>query len=369
MNILYFGIESRNWVLNLMNEIAKLGHTITVFTQSVDDYDTNLTIKLEKGITDYTIPFNDFHKINFFEKHYNKINKQKFDIVMGSHAPSSGVVQKIKNELNIPGVIMVLDIPTDFMSPFSQDMREKLRWESWQKWFPLLKDMDMLIFNTTIAREEFKRYTGIKYPKENVIFYAVNTKNFDYIEKNHSDYIIKDKYVLTSCRLNKLKRNKIVIQALHILEKKYGKKLKYLAMGRADGDLNNLINGAKKLKVDFVYKGLIPEYGKCVLIRNCQALIYAQTTKYIGGLSPFEALYAGKKAFVSNVPVLHELYSDSAYYFEPENPEDLADQLNKYLDKKDSKKEIEKRKQRTIEYASYDVMAKKIIERLKTLKR
>ncbi len=369
MRLLYFGLESQNWVLSLVNEISKLGHKISVFTQNIDDYDSSIITSLDKNVDHYMDEMSIYMQPEKFIEKYDKIlKKEKFDLVIGSHTPVSSLVREIGKTLDIPTSIMLLDIPTDFMDPMSENQQEKYRWIQWKNWFDILKDIDMILFNTTVARKEYARFTGKLFPKGNVIFYAVNTENMDIGLEVHEDTKLDvNNYVISSCRLNPYKKCTLIVEALSILKEKYNKSLTYVAIGRDNGDLKNIWELSKEKNINFKYFGLVPEYDKIKLIKESKALIYPQSTKYIGGLSPFEAFYLGTKAFVSDVPVLHELYENSAHYFEPDSAKDLAEKLNKYLDKKDSKKVLEKRKQRTIEHASFTIMADKIIERLKIL--
>ena len=81
------------------------------------------------------------------------------------------------------------------------------------------------------------------------------------------------------------------------------------------------------------------------------------------GLFPLEALGAGTIPIVSNISSFHEVCGDLAIYFNPKDPNDIAEKLTKVLKLKDSeRKEIKEKEKVWLENFSWEKMAKETLK-------
>jgi glycosyltransferase involved in cell wall biosynthesis len=237
-----------------------------------------------------------------------------YDFIFGSHSTTAPVVKEIADLLNLPSGVMLLDIPTDLI------MADPQREFYWNMWFPYLKKVNLVITNTKVAREEFIKFTGRFIPEENVIPYGINIlEDFDKRGLN-----VKGDYVISVCRLTDKKNCILIPKALNKLDIGLG----YVAVGRDSGQLKAIKNYCEENNVEFKHYPLISERDKFTLIENSSMLIYPQDSEYIGGLSPFEAMYCGKPAIVPYLKVLIDLYGDSAFYFKNNDEYDLANVIS-----------------------------------------
>jgi len=62
------------------------------------------------------------------------------------------------------------------------------------------------------------------------------------------------------------------------------------------------------------------------------ALCFVYPSLYEGfGLPPLEAQACGSPIVISDIPVFKEIYGDSALYFNPLNPYDIADKIDQVI--------------------------------------
>ena len=354
MNILYVAAEASNFVINLCNEFCKQGHYVTCVIQDFDHYDPENPIKKHPNITEINLPLNTFlnpvRLLRIVEKH---LEHGKYDIVFGSHAPISPIVVVAANKYKIPSGVMLLDIPTDLIHLESN--RKRL----WNDTFPFIMAANLIITNTGVCAEELEKWTGRKIPKEDVITYAINLHPmFNTLEIKK-----KEPYVVSVCRLSTVKNCILIPKALKLLDRK----LKYVAIGRDNGELENIKKYCKTNNIEFEYLGTVSEYRKFEIIRNASALIYPQDSEYIGGLSPFESMYTGTPSIVPELRILKDLYEDNAFYFENNNEQNLANTIESICTFPPDDAFYKKAHKHAKYEGSFSVMAKRMIERMKTV--
>jgi len=303
MKILYIAAESADFVIRLCNKFCEKGHEVTCVTQESDAYDLESSLKGHENLTRINMSFKDILNPNKVKTRLlTSLNKQKFDVVFGSHAPVSEAVRDIGIMTGSPWGVMLLDIPSDLM------VVQRKRMIEWVKWFDVLKYANNMIFNTYVARDEYAKYTGQYFHNNNVIPYATNMPpEFDLAGKGK-----KGDYVVSVCRLTNMKNCKAIASALAQLDGKIG----YHAIGRDSGELRLIKEICKKHGVPFKHSSMITEKEKFEIIRDSSLLIYPQATEYIGGLSPFEGMFVGKPVLAFDFQILKDLFGDNVYYAE-----------------------------------------------------
>lgn len=356
MNILYFGAESANWVINLCNRFCEQGHTVTCVIQTVDEYDGENPIPLHENLTRIDVGFKEFFNPTLMKsKLMMTMANSKFDIAFGSHAPISPVVADIAKTYRLPWGIMLLDIPTDLMRENRNRMRQ------WLYWFEVLKYADVMIFNTYVARDEYEKFTGQYFSDEYVIPYAINMPK----EYDNTGIDIKGDYVVSICRLSEIKNCLEIPVALSRLEKKP----KYVAVGRDNGQLEKIRRWCKQSNIEFKHYEMVSEEEKFKLIKNSALLVYPQRSEYIGGLSPFEGMYCGKPVITRDYKVLKDLYHVNVTYYN--NVDDLAKEINYVMNREKIrlKPELEAANAYSKSFASFSNMGHKILNVIKKVVR
>ena len=314
MKILYLGSESANFVTHTCNALCRQGHEVTMVVQELDEYDKENPVPLHENLKRINIEYGNYFKPKYvFHKLLADMQTNKYDLIFGSHVPVSPVIEELARTYKLPWGIMILDIPTHTM----KTQRNRMR--TWLYWFDVIKFADILIFNNTIARDEYYKYTNQWFPDKNVIHYGTNMPE----EYKGVGLDIEGDYVLSICRLHPWKNCKLIAQALSQLNTK----LKYIAVGRDVGELNLIKKLCKDYNVPFEHKGVVSEKEKWELIKNCKMFIYPQRTNYIAGQATLEAMWVGKPVLTGNYGILKELYGDYPIYFDATSPSNLASKI------------------------------------------
>jgi len=110
--------------------------------------------------------------------------------------------------------------------------------------------------------------------------------------------------------------------------------------------------------------GFLSEEKLCSLYQNAACVVFPSF--YEGfGLVPLEALQAGAPVAVSDIPSLREILGSSAFFFNPRDPQNMAQVINKTLtDKAARHKKLNKAKRILLRY-SWEENAKKTLETYK----
>ena len=104
----------------------------------------------------------------------------------------------------------------------------------------------------------------------------------------------------------------------------------------------------------------------CYLYKNASAFIFP--SKYEGlGLPPLEAMSCGCPVIISDIPVLRELYDDSALYIDPYDSEDIKRNNLKLLDNSNIYNNLVESGLKKSEEFSWEKSADKIIDLIKGL--
>jgi len=83
------------------------------------------------------------------------------------------------------------------------------------------------------------------------------------------------------------------------------------------------------------------------------------------GIPVAEAMSIGVPAVISDMPVFHEVGADGALYFNPHNPKDFAEKIQK-LDNKEFRKDLAERGYKHMANFSWDASAQVLLEAIKS---
>ncbi|WP_138432504.1 glycosyltransferase family 4 protein [Winogradskyella algicola] len=177
-------------------------------------------------------------------------------------------------------------------------------------------------------------------------------------------YDLPNKFILYLGRLNVRKNIQNLIKALPLVSEE----ISLVIVGKSDHKTSNLDQLINHLKVnDRVFKvGYIDFEDIEFFYKN--ALIFCFPSFAEGfGLPPLEAMYYGTPVVVSNKTSLPEVCGDSALYIDPNDPSEIANQINLLLENNILRNNlIEKGKQRSSEF-SWKRASNEILNILKTI--
>ena len=236
-----------------------------------------------------------------------------------------------------------------------------------------IKNSEILIVSSESSKKDL-----IKFKKEKKRIEVLNFVpeiNFSKIKKKRylqKEIDIKKKYLFTPNQFWIHKNHICIIEALNILKKK-GIKIQCIFTGssydhRNQNYFSDLMKKIKfyKLENQIKYKGILP-YNKIInLLYNADIII---NPSFFEGWSTVveEAKILDKKILLSNIDVHIEQNPKKGIYFDPYNPKDLANSIQKIYE---SKKRVRKNLKTLINnyHNNRKLFAKRFIEIVQTLK-
>ena len=236
-----------------------------------------------------------------------------------------------------------------------------------------IKNSEILIVSSESSKKDL-----IKFKKEKKRIKVLNFVpeiNFSKIKKKRylqKEIDIKKKYLFTPNQFWIHKNHICIIEALNILKKK-GIKIQCIFTGssydhRNPNYFSDLMKKIKfyKLENQIKYKGILP-YNKIInLLYNADIII---NPSFFEGWSTVveEAKILDKKILLSNIDVHIEQNPKKGIYFDPYNPKDLANSIQKIYE---SKKRVRKNLKTLINnyHNNRKLFAKRFIEIVQTLK-
>jgi glycosyltransferase involved in cell wall biosynthesis len=211
---------------------------------------------------------------------------------------------------------------------FGRDIRIKL----------ILKNCDHLVVSSQDVLDDFNRFYKVP-EKLNVHIYhfvsVIDNLESIKIEDLRAKYNLPEKYFMVSNQFHKHKNHKVVLQTLKKL-KTEGKKVYVAFTGKFPGatdspylaNLHQLIND-NELHDQVIMLGLISRNDQLQLMRHSQAVI--QPSLFEGWSTVIEdAKSLQVPVIASNLKVNIEQLGKDGVYFNPDNPEELADILKDY---------------------------------------
>ena len=149
-----------------------------------------------------------------------------------------------------------------------------------------------------------------------------------------------------------------------VLLKKYAdcRDMSLIIAGGKDRRLGDLGERVSALKLDkwVLTSGFIDDSGLDYLYKNSEALVFP--TLYEGfGMPGLEAMAYGVPVVCSDIEVFREVYGEAVFYFDPLDPEDMAEKIHAVLsDKKRAYQLVNKGKTRVKLY-SWENMAERVL--------
>lgn len=178
-----------------------------------------------------------------------------------------------------------------------------------------------------------------------VVYEGVDERFFtrlaaDEIEPVLARYNIRKPYLLFVGVWRQYKNLPRLAQAFDIIKDKYGKDCRLVIAGKIDPfypEIKKSVFVAKNAK-DIIATGYIPDDHLPELYQGASAFVLPSLVEGFG-LIGAEAQASGIPVAASDIPVLREVLGSGALYFNPRDPEDMAEKINEVLTVGTSKNE------------------------------
>lgn len=221
----------------------------------------------------------------------------------------------------------------------------------------MAREMQGIVFSSEHALRDFQRY----YPKHRckifvLKFSVTNTsESLDTSSSILENYGIREPFFHLPNQFWAHKNHGLVIDAMKILESRGGCPL-VVSTGqthdyRCPGYFEELKEKVKKFKLTdrFRILGLIEYSNVAILLKKSVCII--NPSLFEGWSTTVEeAKSLGKRILLSSIPVHHEQNPLRGTFFQPNDPDFLADQMERIFNEYDPKKEEEKSKTAAIGY-------------------
>ena len=198
----------------------------------------------------------------------------------------------------------------------------------------MLKYSRHIITVSEFSKREIANYYGINEEKISVIYNGISEK-FKPRKKN-----ITEKYILG---VSSIAYHKNFLNLIKAYEKLRTRNIKLYIVG----ELNDKIFGKNGKKIieniksneNIKFLGRVTDDELIELYSNAQCFVYPSL--YEGfGIPPLEAQACGCPVVLSDIPVFREVYKNSAVYFNPTDPQDIADKIDLILSNNDLRNEL-----------------------------
>lgn len=217
----------------------------------------------------------------------------------------------------------------------------------------------VLIVDSESTKSDLVSYIGVN---EERIF-VVPLSYDDTIHYHEEDSSLLEKmnidapYILYLGTLDHRKGIVNLLDAFEILKEKY-KDIKLVLAGALNVDVTPVIDRLKncKYKDDIILPGFVDDHQKRVLLSH--AMVFVFPSEYEGfGLPVLEAMACGSPVITTNVSSLPEVGGDAALYVTPQCPEELASQMEKFINSDSLRQEYIQKGYQQIKNFSWDKTA------------
>ena len=239
----------------------------------------------------------------------------------------------------------------------------------------LLKRLGFFSFNTADAviamsdkaKQDILELTNAPRNKFFGILHSADLKNFSGEDSTAAEFK-ESEYILTVSHIYRYKKILEVIAGFGIfLENNRGIQTKLVIVGDIRNkdyysELLNLIKD-KSLEEKVIFLGFVPRNQLYSLYKKCKILVFSSIVEACSR-TLIEAMKSGTAILCSDRSAMPEICEDAAMYFDPDNPIEIAEKIEKLLS---SPEAIEQMKEKSIKRAEEFDWAKTVSETLQVL--
>lgn len=191
-----------------------------------------------------------------------------------------------------------------------------------------IKSADKLICISNFTYTELKKYyPNLNQEKVEIIHNGFNKPLKKYEEASLAKFKLECEYILFVGTISPSKNLINLIEAFREV-KNFRKDIKLAIVGKNGWKFENIYKTVEKLNLinDVIFTGYVTNDELETLYKKSMFVVYPSI--YEGfGLPPLEALSRNKPVLASNIPVLKEILGESAFYCDPYNKENIAEQI------------------------------------------
>ena len=232
-----------------------------------------------------------------------------------------------------PYIFTVWDLGHRVAPYFPEVSRKKQFFKREEMYNNALPRASKIVIGTQDGKNDICKYYNIDEHKVELIEMPTP---MDVFEINSDDKILeklnleKNKYIYYPAQFWAHKNHYMLVQTLKILKDK-GFDLKIVFTGSNQGNMDYIKSQVKSLNLekDVIFAGFVTREELVSLYKNSFGLTYASL---LGpdNIPPLEAMAVGCPVFISNLQGHIDQLGDRATYFNPLNPEDLAEKILNY---------------------------------------
>ncbi|MFC3886615.1 glycosyltransferase family 4 protein [Bacillus songklensis] len=269
--------------------------------------------------------------------------------------------------LDIPYVTTVHDIiPLKFQDEFPEKVVDR-----WKNFFPPYIDGARHIITVSKkTTEDLVAWTGIDKSKISIVYQGIDPmceriskENAKLLMKQHYD--LEQPYILTIGRKQHYKNIQTLLKACCLLPDQLKQDVKLVITGNGVENYQPIIN---ELSLQEYVKplGYVPEELLSVLYSGSE--LFAFPSLYEGfGLPPLEAMAYGVPVISSGIDTMKEILGDAAVYFDPNNPQDIAEKIKLMLNDSSLCKEISEKGLEQVKKYSWEETARQTLQVYRSL--
>lgn len=246
--------------------------------------------------------------------------------------------------------------------------------------FWLKKAYQLIIFlatkkaKTIIAISETTKKEIIKYFKTNprkikIIYLAASNvfykkENPEKIFQIKKKYQIEKPFIFFISAWKKHKNIENLVSAFEILREKYLLDFQLALAGKEDSKYPEIKEKIlkSKWKNEIKILGTIPDDEELSYFYSLTDLLIIPSFVEGFGLSGLQAIQCGAPVAVSKISCLPEIYGDAVEYFDPYNPENMAEVMAKILKNKDLQKKMIEKGFKKVKEFSWENCARETLE-------
>ena len=356
------GGGTKEYIDNLVNNLAELVTDEEIILYVLQDQLNFAQKNLPGKFKIKTIPFNSGSKLNrikrslFEQKFWRKEEEiEKFDIF---HSPffHSPRFKKAKILLTVHD-LRLYRYPESYEFFRYQFLKRRVK-ES-------IKNASHIITVSDFTKSEVMELCRVPENKITTIHEAINYNRFSWKNNAFPPVLPKEmkemKFILSVGNLEPRKNFENLIEVFKkIKEKPEFKDLNLVIGGRRDHSYKQVLKLMESTEgiiyLDFLYKEEL-----VWLYKN--ALLYVFPSFYEGfGFPPVEAGSLGTISAVSNVSSIPEICGDGAFYFSPDNKEEMQMVIERALTDKELALEIREKMQQRLKDFSWQKNAKETLD-------
>ncbi len=195
-----------------------------------------------------------------------------------------------------------------------------------------------IIFITNKARKELSRFYNLKEEKTAIIYHGRSSLfkpnlEINLVEKVKKKYNLNE-FILYVSNIYRYKNFFELIQAFSLIKSQINPHIKLALVGKSFDDRYTeslktfIIN--EEIKDRVIFFGHIPYEELPCFYALCKLFVYPSTCESFG-MTLVEAMACGAPILSSNIEPMPEICRDAAVYFDPFNPQDIAEKIQSVL--------------------------------------